>query len=46
MKKILQEMKNLDIIEPTITIKSTMNEQNVEEMNKLAQGLGDGPKNP
>ena len=46
MKKMLQEMKNLDIIEPTITIKSTMNEQNVEEMNKLAQGLGDGPKNP
>ena len=46
MKKILQEMKNLDIIEPTITIKSTMNEQNVEEMNKLAEGLGDGPKNP
>ena len=40
MKKILQEMKNLDIIEPTITIKSTMNEQNVEEMNKLAEGLG------
>ena len=46
MKKMLQEMKNLDIIEPTITIKSTMNEQNVEEMNKLAEGLGDGPKNP
>ena len=46
MKNMLQEMKNLDIIEPTITIKSTMNEQNVEEMNKLAQGLGDGPKNP
>ena len=46
MKKMLQEMKNLDIIEPTITIKSTMNEQNVEEMKKLAEGLGDGPKNP
>ena len=40
MKKMLQEMKNLDIIEPTITIKSTMNEKNVEEMNKLAEGLG------
>ena len=40
MKKMLQEMKNLDIIEPTITIKSTMNEQNVEEMKKLAEGLG------
>ena len=39
MKKMLQEMKNLDIIEPTITIKSTMNEQNVEEMNKLADEL-------
>ena len=43
MKKMLQEMKNLDIIEPTITIKSTMNEQNVEEMNKLAEGLGGRP---
>ena len=41
MKKMLQEMKNLDIIEPTITIKSTMNEQNVEEMNKLANELLD-----
>ena len=39
MKKMLQEMKNIDIIEPTITIKSTMNEQNVEEMNKLADEL-------
>ena len=39
MKKMLQEMKNLDIIEPTITIKSTMNEQNVEEMKKLADEL-------
>ena len=37
MKKILQEMKNLDIIEPTITIKSKMNKQNEEQM----KGLGD-----
>ena len=37
MKKILQEMKNLDIIEPTITIKSKMNKQNEEQL----KGLGD-----
>ena len=37
MKKILQEMKNLDIIEPTITIKSKINKQNEEQM----KGLGD-----
>lgn len=39
MKKILQEMKNLDIIEPTLTIKSRMNKQNEEQMNKLAEEL-------
>ena len=39
MKKMLQEMKNLDIIEPTLTIKSRMNKQNEEQMNKLAEEL-------
>ena len=39
MKKMLQEMKNLDIIEQTITIKSRMNKQNEEQMNKLAEEL-------
>ena len=32
-------MKNLDIIEPTLTIKSRMNKQNEEQMNKLAEEL-------
>lgn len=39
MKKILQEMKNLDIIEPILTIRSRMNKQNEEQMNKLAEEL-------
>lgn len=39
MKNMLQEMKNLDIIEQTITIKSRMNKQNEEQMNKLAEEL-------
>ena len=39
MKKMLQEMKNLDIIEQTVTIKSRMNKQNEEQMNKLAEEL-------
>lgn len=36
MKKILEEMKNIEIIEPVITIKSTMKEENIEQMKKLA----------
>lgn len=39
MKKILQEMKKLDIIEPILTIRSRMNKQNEEQMNKLAEEL-------
>ena len=39
MNKILQEMKNIDIIEPILTIKSRMNKQNEEQMNKLAEEL-------
>ena len=36
MKKTLEEMKNIDIIEPIITIKSRMNEANIEQMEELA----------
>ena len=36
MKKTLEEMKNIDIIEPVITIKSRMNEANIEQMEELA----------
>ena len=39
MKKTLEEMKNIEIIEPIITIKSRMNEENIEQMKKLAEGI-------
>lgn len=39
MKNLLQEMKDIDIIEPIITIKSTMNELNIEQMDALAEKL-------
>lgn len=35
MKAILSEMKNIEIIEPMVTIKSAMKENNIEEMNQL-----------
>ena len=37
MRAILDEMKNLTICDSQVTIRSTMNEKNVEEMNRLAQ---------
>ena len=39
MKNILQEMKNIDIIEQTVTIKSTMKEENIVQMEKLAESM-------
>ena len=39
IKKILQEMKGIDIIEPTVTIKSVMKQENVIEMEKLAESI-------
>ena len=39
MKNILQEMKDIDIIEPTITIKSTMKQEDVKQMESLADNL-------
>ena len=35
LKAILSEMKNIEIIEPMVTIKSAMKENNIEEMNQL-----------
>ena len=32
-------MKNIEIIEPTITIKSAIKEENIEELDKLAEKL-------
>ena len=39
MKEILQEMKDVDIIGETITIKSTMNNNNIAQMEKLADEI-------
>lgn len=39
MKNILQEMKDITIIEPSITIKSTMKQENIEQMATLAENI-------
>ena len=39
MKNLLQEMEDIDIIEPTITIKSTMKQEDVKQMESLADNL-------
>ena len=39
MRAILEEMKNLTICDSQVTIRSTMNDKNVEEMNRLAEEL-------
>ena len=39
MKNILQEMQELKIVEPVITIKSRMKDNNIEEMTKLADEI-------
>ena len=39
MEAILSEMKNIEIIEPMVTIKSAMKEENIEELEKLAEKL-------
>ena len=39
MKNILQEMKDIDILEDTVTIKSTMKKENVEQIEKLADKI-------
>ena len=39
MKNILNDMKNIEIVEPMVTIKSRMKENNIEEMEKLADEL-------
>ena len=39
MKATLEEMKNLNVIEPIITIKSTMSEENVSQMEELAEKI-------
>ena len=39
MKNILQEMKDITIIEPTITIQSTMKQETITQMEKLAENM-------
>lgn len=39
MKSILQEMKNINIVDPMITINSRLKDNNIEEMKKLADKL-------
>ena len=39
MKKVLGEMKDLEIVEPSITIKSRMKKENIEQLEKLADEM-------
>ena len=39
MKSILENMKNIGICEPTVTIMSKMNDANIEDINKLADNI-------
>ncbi len=39
MKNILQEMKDITIVNPTVTIKSTMKQENIEQMEILAENI-------
>ena len=39
MKAILSQMKDLKIVEPMVTIKSRMNEENIKQMEKLADEI-------
>lgn len=39
MRNILQEMKDINIVEPSITIKSTMKQEDIQQMEKLANTM-------
>ena len=39
MKAYLENMKDLEIVDPMVTIKSVMNEKNLEELRTLADAL-------
>ena len=39
MKEMFAQMKDIDIIDPVVTIKSRMTEDNLDTMNKLAEAL-------
>ena len=39
MKEILEQMKDIEIIEPVVTIKSTLNDESREKLNELAEKM-------
>ena len=39
MKEIISTMKNVEIVEPIVTIKSTLKQENIEKLNELAENL-------
>ena len=39
MKEILSNMKNVEIIEPVVTIRSTLKDENINQLNKLADEI-------
>ena len=39
MKEIISTMKNIEIVEPVVTIKSTLKEEDIEKLNELAKNL-------
>lgn len=39
MRSILEQMQNIEICDTVVTIKTTMNNQNIEEMNKMVDEL-------
>ena len=39
MKNIIETMKNVEIVEPIVTIKSTLKDEDIEQLNKLADEI-------
>jgi flavorubredoxin len=39
MKQVLSQMKNMEIIEPNVTIRSTLKEENIEQLKLLADNI-------
>ncbi len=39
MRNILEEMKDINIVEPSITIKSTMKQENIQQMEQLVDAM-------
>ena len=41
MKAILETMKNVSVVEPLVTIKSTLKEENMADLEALADAIAD-----